>query len=432
MISRTAKLALTLTGGAAAVAAFVQSRRAQSEKKPAYLVAEVEVTDPVAFQVYLNKAMETLKLYNVRVISNSKPDVKEGAPAQGHIIILGFNSLANAQKWYESSPYKELISECQKAANTRVYFVEGLPRMLRRRKNDAGPTLALDAALRIVTDAFRWVVLRDPTEADMAEWQGRIARDPSQIGTLIGCLLTSDELSYKARAFAHKYFQPDKVQFITDESQNGEVKILLRDMVSNSVECQYLVDVGAFGRTGSNSFDLLKHFGRTGLLVEPNPEQVAIIQREFAGLDIKIVEVAAADYSGQGTLHLGVDAQIASLYQASTGSFGPITGEHSVRVETLPAILRDNNVPKEFGLLSLDSEGNGITLLNDAVSAGYRPDYVILEVGAWRGNLPELPGLLPNVAELYGVIGQTAPNIILRRRKMMEFAAAEALSANAD
>jgi hypothetical protein len=41
----------------------------------------------------LNKAMETLKPYNVRVISNSKPDVKEGAPAQGHIIILGFNSL---------------------------------------------------------------------------------------------------------------------------------------------------------------------------------------------------------------------------------------------------------------------------------------------------------------------------------------------------
>jgi hypothetical protein len=84
MISRTAKLALTLIGRAAAVAAFVRSRRVLSEKKPAYLVAEVEVTDQVAFQAYLKRAMETLKPYNVRVISNSKPDVKEGTPAQGH------------------------------------------------------------------------------------------------------------------------------------------------------------------------------------------------------------------------------------------------------------------------------------------------------------------------------------------------------------
>jgi uncharacterized protein (DUF1330 family) len=127
MISRTAKLALTLAVGAAAVAAFVQSRRAQSEKKPAYLVAEVEVTDQVIFQAYLKKAMETLKPYNVRVISNSKPDVKEGTPAQGHVIILGFNSLADAQKWYGSSPYKELIPERQKAAKTRVYLVDGMP-----------------------------------------------------------------------------------------------------------------------------------------------------------------------------------------------------------------------------------------------------------------------------------------------------------------
>jgi len=89
MISRTAKLALTLIGGAAAVTAFMQSRRVQSEKKPAYVVAEVEITDPVAFQVYLNKAIETLKPYNVRVISNSKPDVKEGTPAQG-CTALGF------------------------------------------------------------------------------------------------------------------------------------------------------------------------------------------------------------------------------------------------------------------------------------------------------------------------------------------------------
>jgi uncharacterized protein (DUF1330 family) len=127
MNSRTAKLALTLIGGAAATTAVVRGLRARSGKTPAYLVAEVEVTDPAAFEAYVEKAMESLKPYNARVISNSRPDVKEGAPAQSHVIILAFDSMADAQKWYGSSPYKELIPERQKAARTRLYLIEGTP-----------------------------------------------------------------------------------------------------------------------------------------------------------------------------------------------------------------------------------------------------------------------------------------------------------------
>jgi len=127
MNSRTAKLALTLIGGAAATTAVVRGLRARSGKTPAYLVAEVEVTDPAAFEAYVEKAMESLKPYNARVISNSRSDVKEGAPAQSHVIILAFDSMADAQKWYGSSPYKELIPERQKAARTRLYLIEGTP-----------------------------------------------------------------------------------------------------------------------------------------------------------------------------------------------------------------------------------------------------------------------------------------------------------------
>jgi uncharacterized protein (DUF1330 family) len=100
---------------------------AQSQDKPAYLVAEVEVTDSDAFQAYQKKTIETLKPYNARVIANGKPDVKEGAPSQGTVVILGFKNMADAQKWYSTSPYKELIPERQKAAKTRLYFIEGVP-----------------------------------------------------------------------------------------------------------------------------------------------------------------------------------------------------------------------------------------------------------------------------------------------------------------
>lgn len=125
MISRPAKLALSLMGGLMVAAGAVHDLHAQSEKKPAYLIAEVNVIDPAAYKAYQKKAIETLKPYHVRVLASAKPEVKEGAPAQGNILIIAFDSMADAQKWYSSQPYQELVPERQKAANARLYLVEG-------------------------------------------------------------------------------------------------------------------------------------------------------------------------------------------------------------------------------------------------------------------------------------------------------------------
>jgi len=100
---------------------------AQGQKRLAYLVAEPVVTDPVAFKDYAAKATEMLKAANAGILANGKPEVKEGAVAQGNIVIIAFDSLADAEKWYNEPPYHPLIAERQKAADTRLYFVEGMP-----------------------------------------------------------------------------------------------------------------------------------------------------------------------------------------------------------------------------------------------------------------------------------------------------------------
>jgi uncharacterized protein (DUF1330 family) len=41
--------------------------------------------------------------------------------------MLVFDTLADAEKWYSTSPYQPLIAEREKAAKSRVYIVEGLP-----------------------------------------------------------------------------------------------------------------------------------------------------------------------------------------------------------------------------------------------------------------------------------------------------------------
>ena len=97
-------------------------------KKPAYLVAEVEVTNPPAIRPTLAKASETVKKAagGQFLVLRGKIDSKEGAPVQGVIVIAAFESLADVENWYSSPSYQPLIAERQKAAKTRLYLVEGV------------------------------------------------------------------------------------------------------------------------------------------------------------------------------------------------------------------------------------------------------------------------------------------------------------------
>jgi uncharacterized protein (DUF1330 family) len=96
-------------------------------KRPAYVIAEVEITDAAVFQEYVLKAVPTLAAANARIIARSKPHSKEGTAPVGEIVIVAFESLDDAQRWYSNSPYSDTIPIRQRSANTRLYIVEGEP-----------------------------------------------------------------------------------------------------------------------------------------------------------------------------------------------------------------------------------------------------------------------------------------------------------------
>ena len=52
--------------------------------------------------------------------------VKEGFGAQGRLIMIQFDSLAQAHAWYNSPEYQALIPIRHRSGNTRTYIVEGL------------------------------------------------------------------------------------------------------------------------------------------------------------------------------------------------------------------------------------------------------------------------------------------------------------------
>ena len=71
-----------------------------ADKRPAFVIAEVEITDPAAFQAYVAEAVPTLAPYGGRIVANAAPDCKEGARSAGTIVIAAFDSMEDAQKWY--------------------------------------------------------------------------------------------------------------------------------------------------------------------------------------------------------------------------------------------------------------------------------------------------------------------------------------------
>jgi uncharacterized protein (DUF1330 family) len=78
-------------------------------KRPGYIVAQTEVTDPNIFQEYLAKVRPSLTAYNARLLARSEGHAKEGPVPKGMVFIVEFNSLADAEHWYGSRPAAELL-----------------------------------------------------------------------------------------------------------------------------------------------------------------------------------------------------------------------------------------------------------------------------------------------------------------------------------
>ena len=92
----------------------------------AYVIGDVEVTDPAAFQEYRNRVGATVEQYGGRfVVRGGRVNPKEGDWHPHHLLMLEFPSLEQAERWYNSSEYQPLITIREKAARTLLIIAEG-------------------------------------------------------------------------------------------------------------------------------------------------------------------------------------------------------------------------------------------------------------------------------------------------------------------
>jgi uncharacterized protein (DUF1330 family) len=92
----------------------------------AYVIGDIEVTDPAIYDDYRKQVLATVEKYGGRfVVRGGKVETLEGGWAPKRIVALEFPSFEQAQKWYRSPEYAPLIKLRQKGARGRLIVVEG-------------------------------------------------------------------------------------------------------------------------------------------------------------------------------------------------------------------------------------------------------------------------------------------------------------------
>jgi len=92
----------------------------------AYVIAEIDVVDPAAYEEYRKQVLAVVTKYGGKfIVRGGKIDPREGGWTPKRIVVLEFPSMAQAQKWYDSPEYAPLIKLRQKASKGKLLLVEG-------------------------------------------------------------------------------------------------------------------------------------------------------------------------------------------------------------------------------------------------------------------------------------------------------------------
>jgi uncharacterized protein (DUF1330 family) len=92
----------------------------------AYVIADINVTDPDLYAEYRKQVPATVERHGGRFLVRGGPsETLEGNWRPSRVIVIEFPDMAAAKAWYNSQEYGPLITLRQKASTGAVIMVEG-------------------------------------------------------------------------------------------------------------------------------------------------------------------------------------------------------------------------------------------------------------------------------------------------------------------
>jgi uncharacterized protein (DUF1330 family) len=103
-------------------------KRQQGEQNiPAYLVAEVEVTNPAGFEPYRTAVGATVTQYGGRFqVRGGATELIEGEPEPKTVVIIEFADATTIKRWYDSPEYQTILPSRLDNSTGRRFIVEGV------------------------------------------------------------------------------------------------------------------------------------------------------------------------------------------------------------------------------------------------------------------------------------------------------------------
>jgi uncharacterized protein (DUF1330 family) len=93
---------------------------------PAYIVANVTVTDPAAFEAYRRLAQEAIAHHGGRyLVRGGATAALEGEPKPARVVVLEFPTVDAAKRFYNSPEYLTARRARDGAARIDMFVVEG-------------------------------------------------------------------------------------------------------------------------------------------------------------------------------------------------------------------------------------------------------------------------------------------------------------------
>ncbi len=92
----------------------------------AYFIAQIEVTDAETFKGYGARVPATIEKYGGRYLARGGALTPlEETPPKPRVVVIEFDSVEAAKRWYESEDYAPLAAMRRSAANGPLFIVEG-------------------------------------------------------------------------------------------------------------------------------------------------------------------------------------------------------------------------------------------------------------------------------------------------------------------
>jgi uncharacterized protein (DUF1330 family) len=92
-----------------------------------YVIAEVEVHDPEAYEAYRSGVLATLQPFGGQfLVRGGNVELLEGEGVPRRLVIIEFPSVERARDWYTSPAYREILPIRFRHAESRLLLVEGV------------------------------------------------------------------------------------------------------------------------------------------------------------------------------------------------------------------------------------------------------------------------------------------------------------------